>query len=57
MSFDENESFIYVFTINGIFIRSQKIDGEVVNWTKWKSKRGFDFLTLVIKKKTYYTIK
>ena len=52
LSSDENESFIYVFTINGIFIRMQKIDGEVVNWAKWKSKKGFDFLTLVIKKKS-----
>ncbi|KAK8885455.1 hypothetical protein M9Y10_040903 [Tritrichomonas musculus] len=52
MSVDKNESFIYLFTINGIFIRKQKIAGEVVNWTKWKSKNGFDFLALIIKKKS-----
>lgn len=52
MSLDENESFIYVFSINGLFIRSQKIDGEIVNWTKWRGQKGFDYLALVIKKRS-----
>jgi hypothetical protein len=42
----ENESkhFLLVYTINGIFVRKMEIEGAVVQWTKWTSLKGFDYI-------------
>jgi hypothetical protein len=41
--------FIEVFTINGAFVRKREIEGEMVRWTTWVSRRGLDYLAFVVK--------
>jgi len=36
--------YLYVYTINGLFIRKCPIETEIIEWCTWSSRRGFDYL-------------
>ena len=38
---------IVIFTINGQLIRKTKIDSSILEWTSWKSSRGFDYIAYI----------
>lgn len=40
---------LLLYTINGTFITSTKVDTELVSWTKWIDRSGFDFLAISLK--------
>ncbi|OHS97896.1 hypothetical protein TRFO_35805 [Tritrichomonas foetus] len=46
-----NETHIFVYSINGLFVRKTKVEGEIIRMIKWKSNLGFDFMAFVIENK------
>lgn len=40
--------FIYVYTVNGIFIAKTEIPGPIDFWYVWSSNNGFDYLVFTI---------
>lgn len=38
---------IWVFNVNGIFIRKREVESPILAWTTWRSPHGFDFIAFV----------